>query len=404
MESPSPPVKVLRVIARLNVGGPALHVTLLDDGLRRRGFDPLLVYGSIKASEGSLEDLVGRLGLRAHKIPELGPRLRPWSDLRALWRLTRLVFREQPDVLHTHTAKGGTLGRLAALVYNATRRRGRRCAVFHTFHGHVFHGYFGRGGATAARIVERGMARITDRVVTVSARQKRDISQRYRIAPPGKTDVIELGLDLEALLHLERDDRLRAAFGFETGDVVFGYVGRFAPVKDLPTLITAFGLVASRLPRARLLLVGDGELRPALERLAATLGVGDSVRFTGWRRDLAAVHGSIDVSVLSSLNEGTPVALIEAMAAARPVIATDVGGVRDIVTHGETGLVVPSGDTPALAAAMERLAGDAAGRAALGRAAREAVRTRFSRERLETEISRSYRRVLAEKRRPGRGA
>jgi glycosyltransferase involved in cell wall biosynthesis len=240
--------------------------------------------------------------------------------------------------------------------------------------------------------------------VTVSALQKHDIIQRYRIAPAGKIDVIELGLDLDALLHLERDERLRAELGFETGDVVFGYVGRFAPVKDLPTLITAFGLVASRIPRARLVLVGDGELRPTLEQLAATLGVADLVRFTGWRRDLTAVYGSIDISVLSSLNEGTPVALIEAMAAARPVIATDVGGVRDVVTHEATGLVVPPGDAPALAAAMERLARDPAGRMALGLAGRQAVRTRFSRERLVTEMSRSYRRVLAEKRRSKRQA
>jgi glycosyltransferase involved in cell wall biosynthesis len=296
------------------------------------------------------------------------------------------------------------LGRLAALAYNATRRRDRRCAVFHTFHGHVFHGYFGRPGAAAVRIAERGMARITDRIVTISARQQHEISHRYRIAPPGKTDVIELGLDLDVLLRLERDERLRAGLGFEAGDVVFGYVGRFAPVKDLPTLIMAFGVVASRIPRVRLMLVGDGELRPALEGRAAALGIADRVRFTGWQRDLAAVHGCIDVSVLSSLNEGTPVALIEAMAAARPVIATDVGGVRDVVSDGQTGLVVPSGDVPALAAAMERLAGDAATRAAFGRAGREAVRTRFSRERLEIEISRSYRRVLAEKRRRARGA
>lgn len=395
------PIKVVRVIARLNVGGPAQHVTWLDDGLRRRGFDPVLVYGPVGPAEASLEDRVESLHLRARRIPELGRRIRPWSDLRALSHLTRLVFRERPDVVHTHTAKGGALGRLAALAYNLTRRRKRRCVVFHTFHGHVLHGYFGPLGTTAVRAVERALARITDRVVTISTRQQDDISGRYRIAPPHKTLVIELGLDLDALLRLDGDGRSTQP-GPEKDSVVFGYVGRFARIKDLPTLLEAFALAASRSPRARLVLVGDGEERADLEQLAATLGIAGRVRFTGWQRDLAAVHGGIDVSVLSSLNEGTPVAIIEAMAAARPVIATDVGGVRDVVVHGQTGLVVPPGDVPALAAAMEHLASDSALRAAFGRAGRETVRARFSRERLETEIAQRYREALAVRRGPAR--
>jgi glycosyltransferase involved in cell wall biosynthesis len=397
----APPIKVVRVIARLNVGGPAPHVTWLDDGLRRRGFDPVLVYGPVGPAEASLEDRVESLQLRARKVPDLGRRIRLWSDVRALSHLTRLVFRERPDVVHTHTAKAGALGRLAALAYNLTRRRQRRCVVFHTFHGHVLHGYFGPLGTIAVRAAERALARITDRVVTISAQQKDDISSRYRIAPPHKTLVIELGLDLDALLRLEGDGRSIGS-RLEEDSVVFGYVGRLARIKDLPTLLEAFASAASRTPRARLVLVGDGEERADLERRAATLGIADRVRFTGWQRDLAAVHGGIDVSVLSSLNEGTPVAIIEAMAAARPVIATDVGGVRDVVTHGRTGLVVPPRDVPALAAAMERLAGDGALREAFGRAGREVVRERFSRERLATEIAQHYREALTARRGPGR--
>jgi glycosyltransferase involved in cell wall biosynthesis len=390
---------VIRVIARLNVGGPTRHATLLNDGLRRHGFDPLLVYGSIDPTEGSLEDLVERLGLRAHRIPELGRRISLWSDASALWQLTRIVFRERPDIVHTHTAKAGTLGRLAALAYNITRPRRRRCVVIHTFHGHVFSGYFGPAGSYLVRLLERGLALATDRILTISARQQHDISVRYRIAPVEKTAVIELGLDFDDLLALDRDARAREPFGFAPGDVVFGYVGRFAPVKNLPALVRAFGAMATRRADVRLLLVGDGEARPALEALTASLGIAERVRFAGWRRDIDAVYGSIDVGVLSSLNEGTPVALIEAMAAARPVIATAVGGVEDLVVHGRSGLVVPSGDEDALADAMDRLAADAGARLTLGAAARESVRTRFGRARLEAEISRCYGRVLEEKRR-----
>jgi glycosyltransferase involved in cell wall biosynthesis len=398
MAAVPPTVKVVRVIARLNVGGPARQATILNDGLRQHHFDSLLVYGSLEPSEGSLEDLVVSLGLRAHKVPELGRRVSLWGDVRALYQLTLILFHERPDVVHTHTAKAGTLGRLAALVYNMTRRRERRCAVIHTFHGHVFSGYFGPVATTAVRMIERGMALVTDRILTISASQKHDICDRYRIAPSRKTEIVELGTELDALLTLESDDRLRTELGLAPDAVVFGYVGRFVPIKDLSTLIRAFGLLAGRAPQARLMLVGDGEQRSTLEQLAAELGLTDRIWFAGWRRDLDAVYGSTDVAVLSSLNEGTPVALIEAMAAARPVIATADGGVRDVVHHERNGLVVPAQDPGALADAMERLTRDSDTRRRFGQSARQDVAARFGRRRLEAEISRVYRRVLAEKR------
>jgi glycosyltransferase involved in cell wall biosynthesis len=398
-DASSPPqVKVLRIIARLNVGGPARHVATLDDRLRRAGFDPLLVYGSVGPGEASLEDLVTSLGLRTKKVPELGRAISPLSDLRALWQVAHIVFREQPDIVHTHTAKAGALGRLAALAFNVTRSRDSRCAVVHTFHGHVFRGYFGHLGTSTVQLMERLLAGITDRVLTVSAAQRREIADGYRIAPLDKTDVIELGLELDSLLSTEADPRLRTELGFGPHDVVFGYVGRFAPIKNLPELIEAFALMAPRVSHARLMLVGDGDLRPSLERIVNSLGIAGRVRFAGWRRDVAAVHGSIDVAVLSSLNEGTPVALIEAMAAARPVIATAVGGVPDVVAHERSGLIVPAGDPHALAAAMERLAVDPDMRMTMGRMGRETVRVRFSSERLAIEMTRCYRDVLATKR------
>jgi glycosyltransferase involved in cell wall biosynthesis len=322
----------------------------------------------------------------------------PLRDLAALAALTRAVFAERPDIVHTHTAKAGTLGRLAALTFNVTRRRGERCVVIHTFHGHVLSGYFGRLGDTAVRAAERTLSRLTDRIITISTSQRRDLCEVFRVAPPDRTVVVELGLDLDELLSLEPDARLRRELGFNADALVFTYVGRLVPIKDLPTLLEAFSLLAPRVPDARLVVVGDGELRDALERRTRSLGLADRVRFAGWRRDLDAIYAGTDVGVLSSLNEGTPVALIEAMAAAHPVVATAVGGVEDVVVHGRHGLIVPARDAAAMADAMERLARDPDERRRMGQAARRDVAIRFSHTRLAAEINRTYREALAQKR------
>lgn len=392
------PLRTIGVIARLNVGGPAHHAVVLSDELKGRGFEPLLVHGSVDLGEGSLEYLANKRRYRVIKIPQLGRQIRPWDDLEALYRLVRLMYRERPDVVHTHTAKAGTLGRLAALTFNVTRRRHRRCVVIHTFHGHVFSGYFGPVASAVVKKVEQAMALISDRIVTISASQRHDICQRYGIAPEAKTEVVELGIDLDSLLTLERDTALRQELGYAPEDIVFGYVGRLAPIKNLPLLIRAFARVAVSVPRARLMLVGDGELRDSLGSLVRELALGPLVRFTGWQRNLEAVYGAMDVCVLTSRNEGTPMALIEALAAARPVVATAVGGVVDVVRDGATGLIVPSHGLEALAGAMLRLARDPAERQRFGAAGREEMARRFSLERLVSEMSGLYLRAIAAKR------
>ena len=405
----SEPIKVLRVMARLNIGGPARHAIVLGRGLDERGFSSLLVHGAVGPQEGSLESLLDSARVRAVKIQELGARIHPWSDLVAFVRLARVIFQEQPDVVHTHTAKAGALGRLTAALYNATRTRRRRAVVIHTFHGHVFDGYFGPLTATAVRVAERNLARLTDRVVAISLRQKEDLSQRYAVAPSAKIDVVELGLDLSALLELDEDPSdenlgnvranvLRSSLGLRREHIVFGYVGRFVPIKDLPALVRAFARVAAGAAEARLLLVGDGEERPVVERLITELHLSERVHLVGWQQDLRPVYGAMDAAVISSRSEGTPVALIEAMAAGRPVVAPDVGGVADIVADGRTGLVVRPGDPEALANAMLQLARDADLRKRLGCAARREVAARFTVDRLLTATSQLYRDALGNRR------
>jgi glycosyltransferase involved in cell wall biosynthesis len=394
-------VKILRVIARLNVGGPARHVVLLDRGLRGRGHDTRLVHGSLAPFEASLEHLAIESGLPTTHIRELGRRISPVSDLRAFAQLLRLVFREAPDVIHTHTAKAGALGRMAAGLFNITRPRRRRCLVVHTFHGHVLTGYFPPATNAAVRLAERLLARITDRVVTISPAQRDDIVTRFRIAAAARTTVVPLGLDLEDLARLDpRAPHLRRRFGIPERALVVGYVGRFVAIKDLETLVRAFARVAAKRPDAALLLVGDGPLRSEIEALVAALGLQSQVHLAGWIEELAPLYATIDVCALSSLNEGTPVALIEGMAAAKPVVATRVGGVADVVEHERTGLLVPSGSPDALADAILRLAADAGERSQMGAAGRQAVVSRFSPERLVDDIDKLYTDALAQKRSP----
>ena len=394
-------VKILRVITRLNGGGPARHVVVLDRGLRGRGHETRLVYGSLAPGDASLEHLAVAAGLPTTHIRALGRRVNPISDLLAFSRLLRLVFREAPDVVHTHTAKAGTLGRVAAGLFNMTRPRRRRCLVVHTFHGHVLTGYFGPTMNVAVRLAERTLARITDRVVTISPAIRRDIVTRFAIAAAARTTVVPLGLDLEHLARLDpQAPNLRRQLGIPERALVVGYVGRFVPIKDLATLVHAFALVAAQRPDAVLLLVGDGPLRAEIGALVATLALQKQVHLAGWIEDLAPLYATIDICALSSLNEGTPVALIEAMAAAKAVVATRVGGVADVVEHERTGLLVPPENRKALADAILRLAGTPDERLRMGAAGREAVAARFSPERLVDDIDTLYRDALAQKRSP----
>lgn len=395
-------LKVVRAIARLNIGGPARQAVLLHTGLRDRGFDTVLVHGIVGDGESDLEDLLPGRRDGVVRVRTLRARIRPLDDVRAFVSMTRLVFREQPDILHTHTAKAGALGRLAAWVYNTAQPRSRRCLVVHTFHGHVFEGYFGRLGTAGVLAGERMLARITDRIVTISPRQRSEIVERFRVAPPDRVSVIPLGLDLDRFLAIDRrtfdfGDQL----GFPREAFVIGCVGRLVRIKDIRTLIDAVAIAAAELPSLRLAIVGDGTERAALEQHMRQSNLGAVVAFTGWRRDLTTVYGGLDVVALSSRNEGTPVALIEAMAAGRPVVATAVGGVPDVVEDGVSGLVVTPADPERLAAAIVRLGRSPDVRAQMGCRGREAAR-RYDVPRLLEDLDGLYRSTLERRRSPER--
>ena len=381
------------------MGGPAKHVALLDAGLRHRGYATLLLHGRPERDEGSLFHLVRERDLPAAEVAGLGRQVRPWQDAAAFCTIVRLIFAAEPDVVHTHTTKAGVLGRLAALLYNLTRPRSRRCLVVHTYHGTVFHGYFGRTGSLLVRIVERMLALGTDRIAVLSERQRQEIVDEIRVAPADRVAIVPLGLDLEPLLRVGADTpTLRGELGLADNAVVLGFVGRLVPIKDPATLLRAFARVRADVPEAVLLVAGDGPLRGELRGLAASLRIESGVHFLGWRHDLPALFATLDVVVLSSRNEGTPVAAIEAMAAARAVVATDVGGVGDVVEHRKTGLLVPPGRPDALAAAIAGVAADPAVRRRMGVAARRVAAARFSASRLVDDVDRWYCESLTAKR------
>jgi glycosyltransferase involved in cell wall biosynthesis len=377
-----PRIRVLRVIARMNLGGPAHHVALLSSGLDSSRYETLLVAGVVGQGEEEHTDLEG---VSVRRMASLGPNIRPLQDIRALIALIRLVRSYRPDVVHTHTAKAGLLGRVAALF-----APGGRPLIFHTYHGHVLQGYFGTMATATFRLLERLLARVTDRLIAVSSATADELVA-LRIAPRSKFTVIPLGLKLDPFLGLDADPdpEARAELGAGDEDVLFTYTGRLAPIKRPDRMLRALAIARAEGAPVRVVVVGDGEIRSEMERLAAQLGCAESVQFLGYRRDLTRIAAGSDAALLTSDSEGTPVALIEAAAAGRPAVATDVGGVADIVVEG-CGLLAPPGDEKAIAANIALLAGDMASRRQMGERARKHVRGRYAPARLLADVEALY--------------
>jgi glycosyltransferase involved in cell wall biosynthesis len=398
----SRPIKVVRVIARLNTGGPAIHAILLTRALNGARFTSRLVTGVVGPNEGDMGYYAEQRGVRPVVIPELGRTVSPGDDLRALVKLFALLRREQPDIVHTHTAKAGLLGRIAGVAYNvlATLAGARRTRLVHTFHGHVFDGYYPPIISRGMVLAERVLAAVTDRVIAISDKIRDDLVTRYRVCAPGAVSVVSLGLEFGWTDEL--DDAagwLRAAHALPAEAVLVGIVGRLTDVKNHGLLLDAFARLRGR--DVRLIVFGDGETRTALEDTVRRRQLDDRVVFVGWERRPARIYADLDIVCLTSKNEGTPVALIEAMAAGRPFVSTRVGGVPDLVVgrpieHADgfavygNGLLVPPGDADTLARALDHLASRPEVRRAMGAVGRVAVLKRFSEERLVQEIEAEY--------------
>ncbi len=392
-ESDAPRVKILRVIARLNMGGPALHVAYLTAGLRERGYDTTLVAGSLARGEDSMAFVAEGRGVEVVRIDELGREISPLRDLAATLRLARLIRRERPDILHTHTAKAGTVGRVAALL--AGRRRPP--IVVHTFHGHVLRGYFGPLRSLVFRLLERWLAAHTTALIAVSPQVRDDLVDLH-VAPRERFAVIRLGIELDERVNGAQDGRLesRRYLGIPPDRFAVGWIGRMTAVKRTDDVLLAFKRLRDEGVDAVLCLVGDGPDRLQLERRAHELGVMRDTLFLGYQEDVAPFYAAFDALVLPSSNEGTPVSAIEALAAGRPVVATRVGGVPDVVEEGKDGFLVEPGATEELADRLGQLARDPALREQMGRAGRERVLPRYAVDRLVDDVDRLYRSLLSE--------
>lgn len=381
-------MKIIHVIARLNVGGAALSVLELAAGQRRRGHDVLVVAGRIPAGEASMENVAADLDVPCLHLSSLQRDVSAGSDIATMRALRTLIREERPDVLHTHTSKAGATGRAAA----AFAGHARPAAVVHTYHGHVLSGYFQQSRERVYRITERALAYATDRLIAVSDEVRDDLIG-FRVARRKKFTVIPYGFDLDARVRSDEVTRARKREQANAGDATFliGWAGRLTAIKRPLDLVRAAAAVEGSV----LVLAGDGELRGDVEALARELGMEDRVRILGYVDDMGSWYAAFDAFLLTSANEGAPVVAIEAQAAGVPVVATDAGGTRTVVDDGETGYVVRVGDIEGLAHRLGRLRDDTALRKRLGAAGAERMRRKFSIERMVDDVEQVYAEILA---------
>ena len=373
------PIRVLRIIARMNVGGPAWQVSVLTRGLSRDRFESRLIVGDVGEGEGDFIELRDP-DLPVVKIPVLGRSLRIGDDLRAFVAIRQAIRDYRPDIVHTHTTKAGLLGRVAAATCGTP-------VSVHTFHGHVLYGYFNRWVTWAIRTVEGLLARKTSALVTVGRQVRDDLieagigrADQYVVIPPGVT----LGL---------LPDRMaaRGDLGLPMNQPVVLFVGRLTAIKRPDRLIEAMEIVLERQPDVILAIAGEGDLLKETRQLAEPLG--PSVRFLGWQRDITGLYAAADCMVLTSDNEGMPVTLIEAAMAGVPSVTTDVGSPREVVLDGVTGLVVEPSASAVADGLIRLLDNDLRNR--MGVAARERAEAEFDAKRLIADHESLYESLVA---------
>lgn len=390
----STPVKIVRVIARLNVGGPAIQAITLTKRLEERGYSTTLVRGQEDQREGSMDYLAEQIGVQPLLIH--GLRRDPGvHDLRALAGLIRVLLRERPALVHTHAAKAGTLGRVAALLAGAVLRR--RPVLVHTFHGHSLSGYFSPRTAAFYRFVERVLATRTDRLIAVSEEVRDDLVE-LGVAGPERFEVVPLGLNLQpftvgAQVRARVREEVRTELNVAPDEVVVTLVARLVPIKRVDRFLRAC-VALEELRDVSFVVVGDGELGEELRRSSEARRLGERLIWTGMRRDVHRICFASDIVALSSDQEGTPVSLIEAAASGLPTVSTAVGGAGMVVAHGQTGLLVPADDGTGLADALRSLILDPSRRGQMGAMAQTRVLERFGLERLITDLDELYRRLL----------
>lgn len=407
-------MKVFRIIARLNVGGPARHVVWLTKALQNEEFRSVLAAGTVPPGEEDMGWFAEANGVKPVFIEEMSRELSA-RDAISLLKVWREIKRTRPDIIHTHTAKAGTVGRLAGFLYRwltwkTLIGRPRPVKIVHTFHGHVFHSYYGRLKTKIFLAIEKLLARFaTNRIIVITDQQLNEINGDFGVGSRKQFRVIPLGIDLDIYEGAEKNRQiLRDELGVGDGDILVGFVGRLTEIKNIGLLLRAAQLDDPNAgsPGLKFVIIGDGHLRESLEKEAAALGVSGKVHFLGNRDDAEVFYPALDIVALTSHNEGTPLSLIEAMACGRPVISTAVGGVIDLLGEAgevrenykicERGVSVTPGSAEGLHNGLVYLAKTPQIREKLAAEGRTFAWKRYNKERLVNDIKNLYRELVPE--------
>lgn len=387
-------MKVLRIINRFNLGGPTYNAGYLTRFMGPE-YETMLIGGSPLPDEAHSGFILDNMGVAYIEIPEMGRSINPFNDLRAFWKIRSIMKQYKPDIVHTHAAKAGVLGRLAAVWCGVP-------VVVHTYHGHVFSGYFSGWKTALIKAVERWMARRSSAIITISREQYTQIVVDHAICPASKAHVIPLGFDLQRFAQNQEKNReqFRAKYGIKPHEVAIGIIGRFAPVKNHTLFFDALAILAKANHQFKALVIGDGNAKSHFLEYTSALKSTDSdfenskVLFTSWIKEMEVAMAGLDIVVLTSVNEGTPVSLIEAQAAGVPIITTNVGGVRDCMLPETTGLLVEDFDSKSIANAMVQLINNPELRAQMGKEGSVYVNAHFSYQRLVADMKRLYKSLL----------
>ncbi|MES2619874.1 MAG: glycosyltransferase [Bacteroidota bacterium] len=386
--------KVLRIINRLNLGGPAYNAAYLSKFLEPK-FETLLISGMRDETEESSEYIVRNLDLHPVYIPDMYRELHPFRDYKGYFRIRKIIEEFKPDIVHTHAAKAGALGRLAAIHSGVP-------IIIHTFHGHVFHSYFGSAKTKMFLEIERYLAKRTTKIISLSKIQKKELYDTYNIAPAGKIAIIPLGFDLKRFGENKefKRDLFRKEYNIDDDEIAIGIVGRLVPIKNHSLFLNAIKIVSEKThKKIRAFIIGDGEERASIERIAMSLSLKfnnqnpqekNILTFTSWIKDIDICNAGIDIIALTSNNEGTPVSLIEAQAAGKPIVSTNVGGIEDIVINNKTALLSPVGDKESFAVNLLKLVNEDNLRSDLSKHGSSFVNKNFSYQRLCADMERLY--------------
>jgi glycosyltransferase involved in cell wall biosynthesis len=394
--------RVLRILNRLIVGGPVLNATYLTKYLPPE-FETLLVVGEREDHEKNADFLAEQLEIDYITIPQMGRSIHPVNDYHAYRSLKKIIREFKPDVVHTHAAKPGALGRLAASACNVP-------AIVHTYHGHVFHSYFNSLKSNFFINTERFLARKSSCIIAISEAQKKELVKEFKIAPEHKFRVIPLGLDLDKFQENQEEKRyqFRREFGLSEDEIAIGIIGRLVPVKNHHLFLKAIDHVLKNSnKKIKAFIIGDGETRSSLEISATQAGIEYSNQllpnptaplvFTSWRTDIDIINAGLDIVTLTSFNEGTPVSLIEAQAANKPIVSTRVGGIGDIVMEGKTALLADVNDADTFCSHLLRLIENDELRYQIGMNSSHHVMQRYSYQRLMHDMSSLYFQLLSHK-------